>query len=143
MKECEVISLAFVNRKPTDEEIKYLDSYEIRCPYGNKSSYEEVFFDGDRCFYMFYIMGPGFKRESLPMYFGIVWKEKPMILGVYKTSIGSPSQGLHISWDFCSLVGKNNEFIAINEEIINTIKEALFATDGCTSCKVVETKFNF
>ena len=133
--------MAFVEKKPTEEEIKYLKSFEIRCPYGSKGSFDEIYYDKDRNFYMFYLFGPGFKRESLPMYWGIVWNNKPMILGVYKSSIGDAFSGLHVLWDICSIVGKNNEFIEIDEEILNIIKEALISTNGHTTCKVIDTKF--
>ena len=133
--------MAFVEKKPTEEEIKYLKSFEIRCPYGNSGSFDEIYYDKDRNFYMFYLFGPGFKRESLPMYWGIVWNDKPIILGVYKSSTGRPSEGLHVVWDICSIVGKNNEFIEINDEIVNVIKDALISTNGCTHFKVIDTKF--
>ena len=133
--------MAFVEKKPTEEEIKYLKSFEIRCPYGNSGSFDEVYYDKDRNFYMFYLFGPGFKRESLPMYFGIVWNNKPMILGVYKSSTGDAFSGLHVIWDICSLTGKNNEFIRPTDDTIAIIKEALIAAKGCTSCKVIDTKF--
>lgn len=61
-------------------------------------------------------------------------------MGVYKSSTGRPSEGLHVVWDICSIVGKNNEFIEIDEEILNIIKEALISTNGHTTCKVIDTK---
>lgn len=135
--------MAFEKRKPTEEEIKYLESFEIRCPYGDKSSFDLIYCDTDRNFYMFYIMGPGFERESLPMYFGIVWNETPMILGVYKGGSGNALDGFHIVWDLYSLFGKNREYIPINCETIQIIKEALIAAHGRTTCKVIDTKFKF
>ncbi len=133
--------MAFEKRQPTEEEIKYLKSFEIRCPYGDTSRYKFIYCDIERNFYMFYIMGPGFERESLPMYFGRVWNNKPMILGVYKASTGDAFSGLHVIWDICSLTGKNNEFIRPTDDTIAIIKEALIAAKGCTSCKVIDTKF--
>lgn len=135
--------MAFEKRKPTEEEIKYLESFEIRCPYGDKSSFDLIYCDTDRNFYMFYIMGPGFERESLPMYFGIVWNDKPMILGVYKESDGIPSEGFHMRWKLHSFRGKNNEFISLNDETKNIIKEALIAANGCTKFEILDNEFDF
>lgn len=135
--------MAFEERKPTEEEIKYLDSFDIRCPYGDKSRYDEIYYDRERNFYMFYIMGSGSASVSRPMYWGIIWNDKPMILGVYKGGSGNALDGLHIVWDLCSLFGKNREYIPINFETIQIIKEALIAVHGHTTSKVIDTKFSF
>lgn len=135
--------MAFEERKPTEDEIKYLDSFDIRCPYGDKSSYDEIYYDKDRKFYMFYIMGSGSIYALRPMYWAIIWNDKPMILGVYKSGSGNALDGLHIIWHLYSLSGKNGEDIPINNEILQIIKEALIAVHGHTTSKVIDTKFKF
>ena len=135
--------MAFEKRKPTEEEIKYLESFDIRCPYGPGSSFDEVYCDTDRNFYMFYIHGPGFERESLPMYLGIVWNDKPMILGLYIDSDGNALEGFHMKWKLQSIKGKNSERIPLNDETRSIIKEALIAANGLRKAKVFDNEFDF
>lgn len=135
--------MAFEKRKPTEEEVKYLESFDISCPYGPSSRFKEVYCDTDRNFYMFYIHGPGYEEEHLPMYFGIVWNDKPMILGFYTYADGKPLDGLHVKWKLQSIKGNNNEYIPLNDETRSIIKEALIAANGCRSAKVFDNEFDF
>lgn len=135
--------MAFEKREPTEEEVKYLESFRLRCPYGPGSSFDEVYCDTDRNFYMFYIHGPGYEEEHLPMYFGIVWNDTPMILGFYTYADGNPFDGLYVKWKMQSIKGTNSERIPLNDETRSIIKEALIAANGRRSAKVLDQEFDF
>ena len=136
--------MAFVRRKPTEKEVKYLESFNIRCRMGHaiftKSS--EVVYEEENNFYMFYIIGPGFERENLPMYFGIVWNDIPMVLEVYHSSTGKLISGFHETWKFRSLTHKNKSYTPKDEKTMELIKNALTATNGgFTSLKILDNEF--
>lgn len=130
--------MAFVRRKPTDQELNYFNKFNLRCPYGDKSRYKEIVFDKDSNFYLFYIHGPGYEKEQLPLYFGVIWNDTPYVIGLYESGYRK-NEGEVSEWKLCE-----NDSTATNydQEFLNLLKKAITATNDCFSnSNIIENVF--
>jgi len=141
--------MAFEKRVPTAEEVEYLKSFGINF-YDYESRYKIVICDKERNFYMFHVYGVGYEDEYKPMYLGIVWNDRAMLLGVFEEEDGEPLDGIYVKWKLCSfeeIEGKEEQQgeMKSNDAIIPIIKEALTATNGnvvsTRAIKVLGTEF--
>ena len=126
--------MKFVSKMVTEQDTRFYREIAIETPYGKIPMIpEEVVYDEDSDFYLYYILGTGYKKIGRPMCFGYVWQGKTGYVSVYYTyTYDREAKGYQYTWEICGARYDGKEFdFWDNRELGDILKQAIIATDGC------------
>ena len=97
--------MKLVRKRVTEQDMRFYRELAIPTPYGNFPMIpEEVVYDEDSDFYLYYIHGSGKKDMGMPMCFGYVWQEKTGYVSVYRTyKYDYEAEGYQYTWEICDV----------------------------------------
>jgi len=128
--------MKLVRKRVTEQDTRFYREIAIETPYGKiPKTPKKVVYDEDSDFYLYYILGPGYKKIGRPMCFGYVWQGKTGYVSVYYTYIyDREAEGYRYTWEICGVKydGKSI-YLSDNQELGELIEQAIIATNGCFS----------
>ena len=137
--------MKLASKMVTAQDTRFYKKLAIPTPYGNFPMIpKEVVYDEDSDFYLYYILGPGYKKIGRPMCFGYVWQGKTGYVSVYNTFwYDKEAKGRRYIWEICGVrYDGKSIYLSDNQELGELIEQAIIATNGCfTTDNIIANTF--